>query len=71
MTEPMAIAGQTPDPTREPTDDELTAGMAPAEVLAGPGIRELRRRWRIAHGRDPETGTPLPEDTAPRSEVPA
>lgn len=31
---------------REPTDEELTAGMAPAEMLTGPGITVLRQQWR-------------------------
>ncbi|MGW3365943.1 hypothetical protein ACWDOR_23720 [Streptosporangium canum] len=33
-------------PAKEPTDEELTAGMTPAEIFSGPGIRVLRRQWR-------------------------
>ncbi len=58
---------------REPTDEELVAGMTPAEVLAGPGITQLRREWRLAHGRDPDTGLLLvdEEDAAAAPDHPA
>ncbi len=42
--EPPAAAPRAVGP--EPTNDELTAGMTPAEELAGPGISVLRRQWR-------------------------
>ncbi|MEV4062652.1 hypothetical protein [Nonomuraea dietziae] len=46
----------------EPTDEELVAGLTPAEIFAGPGTTQLRRQWRLAHGRDPDTGQPRPVD---------
>ncbi|MFI6513609.1 DUF2637 domain-containing protein [Streptosporangium sp. NPDC050855] len=33
-------------PAAEPSDEELFAGMTPAEALSGPGATELRRQWR-------------------------
>ncbi|MCK2219672.1 hypothetical protein MF672_038640 [Actinomadura sp. ATCC 31491] len=52
----------TPKIAPEPSDEDLTAGMTPAEVLSGPGLTALRRRWRSANGRDPETGHPIASD---------
>jgi hypothetical protein len=36
----------------EPTDEELTAGMTPAEVFAGPPIKVLRQQWREREWRN-------------------
>jgi type IV secretory pathway VirB10-like protein len=36
----------------EPTNQELTAGMTPAEVLSGPGITILRQQWRDKHAAE-------------------
>ncbi|GIH25121.1 hypothetical protein Aph01nite_34310 [Acrocarpospora phusangensis] len=40
---PLANAGPA-----EPTDEELVAGLTPAEVLAGPGLTKLRERHPAA-----------------------
>lgn len=41
------LAQADPEPrAAEPADEELTAGMTPAEVLSGPGISVLRQQWR-------------------------
>ncbi|GAA3518793.1 hypothetical protein FHR32_000321 [Streptosporangium album] len=45
----------------EPTDEELTAGMTPAEMLAGPGITALRQAWRDRAAATNGSG-PEPED---------
>ncbi|MFD8564825.1 hypothetical protein ACFV1N_46810 [Streptosporangium canum] len=36
----------------EPTDEELTAGMTPAEIFAGPPIKVLRQQWREREWRN-------------------
>ncbi|MEV0968535.1 DUF2637 domain-containing protein [Microtetraspora glauca] len=43
---------------QEPTDEELTAGMTPAETLTGPGISALRREYHAVNGtaRNGSTG---------------
>ncbi|MFF0864126.1 DUF2637 domain-containing protein [Nonomuraea sp. NPDC003560] len=50
-------------PEAEPTDEELTAGLTPAEVLGGPPMSVRRRQWR--EQRDAEQVSP--NGSAPRS----
>lgn len=46
----------------EPTDEELAAGMSPAEFLSGPGISVLRQQWRDRQN----AGQPSPNGSGPR-----
>jgi hypothetical protein len=46
----------------EPTDEELAAGMTPAEFLSGPGISVLRQQWRDRQNAE----QPSPNGSGPR-----
>lgn len=59
ITQPVPAANSA-----EPADEELTAGMTPAEVLSGPGISVLRQEWRDRQDAEP----PSPNGSGPRPE---